>query len=623
MRRTILALAVACGAVAWWFHGVLEERRGYGERLMAIGFDDFRESDFAMVEPLFAKYGAHATFNCIARNGTLDGRTLARLARLEEGGNEVGDHTWRHWNHLFADPLANGQDPAHPEGGQVPFPSNAQMREDRGDGRNAFASPLSERLAVRLRYETPQVGLSDTNVTWRTLDDGDCQALRNFYSVYANADGMLDLFDELSNRYLGTSGRSRGSWDAAKGRYTGGIFTGCATSANHEIWERVLSLTRAAFRDQYRRDFGYRTWSWPGSPESPCFFRRGSLTYYDADCTKPRNTLSRFPSSLRRGPDGRPYERSWVDALREAGYVVSHDMVYPGRWDGTPRTMMRCQLFANASFSRRDALAYSTDRTISYALLPKAYPESFFTNAAARAEVGMYDGGGLFRAFIEGIRHDTARGLVHGEVIDSENTFSERTVFDAVLRYARQAGVRVVTKDEAFRACFGRTCVSGNLIRNSGFRNTAAEFMPEARTVPPNPDGYTGACHVTGAGDCRTLVTDGPTENILFGVPTGRLRYSVEACGKGTIRIQAIRNRDEMPLKDSEPLAEIRVSGAAFAVLTADIAVPDASETAYETRWEGLGDKVMGLRFVYSEGLSLRRIRLEKPSFASWLLRWL
>lgn len=40
------------------------------KRYLAIGFDDFRESDFDMVIPLFKKYGATATFNRIAWNAT-------------------------------------------------------------------------------------------------------------------------------------------------------------------------------------------------------------------------------------------------------------------------------------------------------------------------------------------------------------------------------------------------------------------------------------------------------------------------------------------------------------------------------------------------------------------------
>lgn len=45
----------------------------YQSRLLAIGFDDFRKSDFTLIQPLFETYGAHATFNLI---GTASRRCL-------------------------------------------------------------------------------------------------------------------------------------------------------------------------------------------------------------------------------------------------------------------------------------------------------------------------------------------------------------------------------------------------------------------------------------------------------------------------------------------------------------------------------------------------------------------
>lgn len=56
MKLEIVAAALVLTAAAMGFPS---ER----ERLVAIGFDDFRASDFALVAPLFEKYGARATFN--------------------------------------------------------------------------------------------------------------------------------------------------------------------------------------------------------------------------------------------------------------------------------------------------------------------------------------------------------------------------------------------------------------------------------------------------------------------------------------------------------------------------------------------------------------------------------
>ena len=112
-------------------------------------------------------------------------------------------------------------------------------------------------------------------------------------------------------------------------------------------------------------------------------------------------------------------------------------------------------------------------------------------------------------------------------------------------------------------------------------------------------------------------MTEGETVNLLFGVPTGELEYSVKAKGSGKIRIMAVKNSTLATLKDAEPLAEVEVKDGAAKVR---FAVPDNPATDYEPQWEGLGNKVMALQFVYPAGLEISEVRLEKPSFANWLL---
>ena len=579
------------------------------ERLVSIGFDDFRGSDFSLVEPIFSAHGATATYNRPAHAAEFPPADLARIRKLEAGGNEIGDHTWRHLNFPFDDPLMNGQDPAAPEGGQTPFPSNAQLRDDRGDGCNSFGFPLKDSVAVRLSDFFGYDGRwSAFKATWGGLTDAQCQTIRGYFAVYGNPAGMLDLFDALSNRYLGTKGRSRGSWDAAKGCYTGGIFTDCRTSANHEIWERILALTRAAYRAQVRDDFAFETWSWPGSIPSPFLFTRNGRRFYDPACTVPANALARFASTRLKGADGTPLRRSWTEVLRAAGYVTTHDMSYPSRRDRLPATMMRRQLFWNASLSRRDALAYSTDRTVSYAKIAHEF-------AAGAKPAEMYDAGGSYRDFVEATRHDTARGVVHGEVIDSENTPSEAAFLTAALDYCQSAGIRVVSKREAYRRVFGDVWTRGNLLLNPRYRNTAAEFLKGAKTVPGNPDGYTGACFAeTDDEGVRTLVTTGTAETVVYGVPLGKLRYSAKVSGRGRIRLRAVRNRTAADLSDCETLAELPVEGGDFRDYAVQLTVPDAPETEYEGRWEGLGDKVMALQVEYSSGLKVRGEKLEKDN---------
>lgn len=179
------------------------------KRFLSIGFDDFRDSDFSLVYPLF-----------------------------------------------------NGQDPQNTEGDQKSFPSNEDLRDDRGDGRNAFGFLLSEEIEQRL-WDGYDKHWGAFEATWGELTDEQCQIIRDTFSIYKDQSGMLDKLDELSNRYLGTSGSSAGSWDKERGCYVGGIYTGAKTSANHEIWERICQVTRLFYQEQYNKDFSFITWSWP------------------------------------------------------------------------------------------------------------------------------------------------------------------------------------------------------------------------------------------------------------------------------------------------------------------------------------------------------------------------
>lgn len=627
LRKKFALLGVLVGGVAVGLFlcaelvRAMRDAEDYQTGLVSIGFDDFRASDFSLVAPLFSSFGATATFNGHHLRASLGSNEVQRLESLARAGHEIGDHTWRHLNFPFDDPLMNGQDPRAPEGGQVPFPSNEQLRADRGDGRNAFGFPLTDSVNVQLSdflaYRDHRWSAFET--TWGKLTDEQCQTIRNYFSVYANGGGLLDLLDELSNRYRGTSGRSRGSWDKEKGWYTGGVFTGCRTSANHEIWERMLALTRSLYRDGWRRDFSFRTWSWPGSIPSPFLFSANGKTYYDAEHRLPANNLARFPRTRQAEP---VVFRSFTEALRTEGYVLTHDATYPSRRDGQAPTMMRHQLYLNASWSRRDALAYPTERTVDYGKIASEYRESRFGHVTNRMAAVLYDDGRSYRDFVEAVRHDVARGLVHGEVIDSQDTFSERTFLEQALAYCRKAGFRVVSKKEAHAWCFGRRFVYGNLIRNGNFRNTAAEFLPEAKTVPANPDGYTGDCQVAADAKGRPVLrTTGETQNLLFGVPTGRrLRYSLDLRGRGEILVRMIRNSDGADLGSCETLSRLSVSAEDFETKDVTLVVPDDPETEYEAQWEGLGRKVMGLQFVYSGGLEIRSPRLEVPSVVTALL---
>ena len=573
------------------------------KRYLAIGFDDFRMSDFTTIIPLFDKYGARAVFNRVARETELNESEKRKINQVIFGGHELGDHTWMHYNYPYCDPLFNGQNPDSPDGGQVPYPSNDQMRLDRGDGKNAFGKLLSTSV---------QDYKGTFSTSWGQLTDEQCQILREDYSVMKDT-RLCGMLDELSNKYLGTEGRSDGSWDEETQKYTGGIFSGCATSENHEIWERILLLTYIFYKDQYGLNGRMTTWSWPGSKGSGIAFENQGKYYYDHEHTQFKNTLARFTSSLYFDDTGNPKVRSWADVLREFGYVCTHDGLYPGRSDGNSRRAISNQFIINAHLSRKDAIPYPTNRSISYSAIASAYPEEFFTGAKSK-EAQMYDSNGPLKTFIESIRRNTSNGIIHGEVIDSVDTYSERVFLEAVLRYCQRTGVEVITKAEAFDICFHHKLESGNLIYNPSFRNTAKEFLTDAATVPTNPDGYTGKCHVeTDQHGINYLVVEGKTTYLHYGIPYGKIRYSAEVRGEGVISFYLIKNSDPLKEIGKTELTTMEVNSSdGFSNIGMEAVIPNNSEGNYEQICEGLGDKVTGLKILYSSGLEIKNIRIEK-----------
>lgn len=586
------------------------------KRFLAIGFDDFRNSDFTIVNPLFAEYGAEATYNRIARDNTLSKVDIAKMDMLLNDGNEVGDHTWYHCNYIYSDPLFNGQNPDSPDGGQVPFPSNEQMRKDRGDGKNAFGFLLNESVNNQLSdWWDYSMKWSAFDNEWGELTDEQCQIIRDSFSIYKDTSGLLETFDELSNRYLGTVGNSVGSYDENSQCYQGGIFTGCKTSSNYEIWERVLEVTRLFYQDQYHEDFNFTTWSWPGSISSPFVFEKEGLRYYDEECTILYNYLARFPISTSGS------EKSWTEILRDAGYYTTHDTMFPSRKDGQDLVMMRKQFIYNGFLSRNDALTYSTDRTVSYTDIAEKYPETFFDkNSRKSFAEQMYEDQGIYYQFIESIRQNTSNGMIQGEVIDSENTFSEKIFLQQVLEYCKKTGVEVISKEKAYDICFNKSIYSGNLIYNPRLRNTAKEFLPNADNVPNNPDGYIGNCTVIESEqDNPILVTQGETVYIHYGIPIGKIKYTADCLGSGTISIYVIKNSDSIELENDklELIAQRKVSNKVFDSICMDFLIPNNPKTDYEQQCEGLGNKIMGIKIVYSSGLSIKNIDLRKDDVRS------
>lgn len=81
-KITVLFLAVF--AIAFWC---------FGKGILLLTFDDRNLESWCIAEPVFAEYGAHATFfPC----GNLSEDDMAMIKRLVDAGHSVGSHTVSH-----------------------------------------------------------------------------------------------------------------------------------------------------------------------------------------------------------------------------------------------------------------------------------------------------------------------------------------------------------------------------------------------------------------------------------------------------------------------------------------------------------------------------------------------
>jgi len=634
------------------------------KRYATLGFDDFRIGDFAYVIPMLDKYGAKAEFNLIkwySKTSSEENLSKERqnILQCAFSGQEIGDHTFRHEKFPFSDPMWNGQNPASLDGTQTPYPSNDQMRVDVGNGVNYFGVSLSEKPYSEIKYRGQSI-----DHTWANLTDDECQAVRNWYSLFGDINdetigetghsGLLPYLDSLSNTYLGTSGSSKGSWidvegETNGGHYSGGIYTGMHSSANEEIWERYMQLVDIYTKDLYGYNGRIKTFSMPGSKSSydAKFFFYGtdpnfpSSKYYDIDRTIPLNYNSRWESATLKNLDGTPKVRSFTELLREFGYVATHDYDVPGRIDNLGFNAYQIRFFPNADLSQLDGVG----RFNNYELY-KSNPAPSITNnswfiSGKKKETELYDRIDWYRGAIEVFRQYTGggrfAGLVADTIIDSQKIYGYMSVFEGLVKYCKAAGIELLTTQEAYDVAFNHRLDNGNLIYNPYLRNTAKEFLVGEDTnanyqVPDNPDGYYGNCSVekdTDDGNVNVLVTAGDVRYEHWGIPYGHLEYIADVKGEGTITIYEFKNKTALetwyPQGTTINAKQIKLSDCGSSI--ADKTVSSASDFSeqkiefvisnndYETwtdRTEIMGDKVIGIVIVYSSGLKVKNVRLRK-----------
>ncbi len=66
------------------FNKIEYDNRNSNDKYLAIGFDDFRDSDFMMVVPIFASHNAYDTYNTIPKEEIFDIKYISKIDYLIE-----------------------------------------------------------------------------------------------------------------------------------------------------------------------------------------------------------------------------------------------------------------------------------------------------------------------------------------------------------------------------------------------------------------------------------------------------------------------------------------------------------------------------------------------------------
>ncbi|WP_138377110.1 polysaccharide deacetylase family protein [Dorea longicatena] len=564
------------------------------KRFVAFGIDDFRNSDFSFVLPLFNKYCARGTFNRINYTSTLSDNDKNKIKNVLLSGSEFGDHTHYHYQYIYSDPLIDGKT----------YPSNDQIRTNIGNGKNIFGMNIYAPMSVYC----PWFGDTTTQI-WK-LTDSQCEEIRKHWSIMFNDSDLLTLLDSLSNRYLGTTGSSKNSYDKKTHMYTGGIFTGALSSCNHEIWERIALVTQHFYKKEIGLNADLRNWSLPGTyygyDVSPFRVVDGDKYYFDTNKTLPYNYTSKFYSSIFIDDQGNAKKRSWNDVLREYGYTSTTDNMYPSRADGIEEKAMSIPLFLNENLSRNDAVLFPTmnTRSFHYDTITDEYPSTFFTGTKTKAEE-MYESEGSFYEFVEKTRMNTANGIIQCEQLDSADTYSERIFIEEILKFCKKNRIEVVSISEAYDIAFNNNVNDGNLIYNSTFKNTAKEYFPNLDNVPNNPGGYNGNCYAIADDSQNKLVVEGDTTYINYGVPYGYLKFTVKAKGNGYIHIYDIRNGNKADLSNCNYKQSITVNTSSFADYSLHLFIPNNAIDISDSICDGYANKIMGIKIIYTGGIEI------------------
>lgn len=530
-------------------------------------------------------------------------------------------------------------------------PSNDDLRADAGDGKNAFGHSITAKLDTTLGETVEGYYGIDATMgakTWQNLSDADCDFIRRQLSVFRRpyTNHLLESMDYLSNRYCGTTGISvkddyttrtpntaDGNEPNISNRILGGIFQGAATMQNHEIWERLITISK-----EYKKEFenvlyfDLLFFSTSGGGSNLLYYGSVSDRYNDKECTKLASGASKYTSSITG------VSRSLIDCWISAGGKCTMACMGMGyayaNYDGLARLEGQRQFKYNANYKKPDYVGDGYVNSLRYfdnsipnadiltllggTDLVKEYYDYVYVTARYAAWTAETNN---FYDLINRICDHIAWGIIPDLVGDFVGTSidqdaSATLALEALYQFCKRASIKVVAHEMAVTAALAESFPAGyNYYPNHVFATTPKTILVSLN-APEYPDGWNGGVILsedTGNGAVNVLHkdTDGTIFTRQYAIKPGTFNLSFRAKGIGTIKVRKILNKDAYNNTSGAAFTEVNSitinSSDAYTQYNESVVIPDApmesysapttpQEEAYQNYMKGYGNKICGIQ---------------------------
>lgn len=616
------------------------------KKYFAMGWADYFEEDHKYTLPLLNKYGFKNSFYVQETYrthpdsvGAGSDATYNDLLPIFASESTLENHSFMHWSPLYMNPEMDG----------YLKPSNNELRTDNGGGKNALGYTITNTVLSSLGTTITNSYMHNStaykDVTWADLSDSNCADIRTSISIFrrptssyqGNYNKMLEFLDYLSNKYLGTTGYGRIpvggldnptitnglptytdviNWNEGETAIAGGIFQGCSTTQNHEIWERIFQLHNKYHSGIFGRTINKTHYGIAGGITNELFYKGGTYRYTNSALTNKPSIFTKYYSSLI------DEDRSFYDVLSNVGYK-STMLVNSTSWeDYDIRTKRQYHIpyrLNSSAIGQYDCIDYSLSDYTRY--MPYNYfteiewdsirnTTNFLNYIYGLDSIESYSiaGRGLYLAAQRIIR-DNAWGIIPANVDDSGVSYDADFAIwiEALFQFCYQAGIEIIDFKTAQNLCYSQTITDEEINYFPNF-NYDRTLYDNFEWYQPQPDGWSGG----------TIAIDDSTNSKVFVVPVDSVFYirqykirpgtfilSFKAKGIGYLKVYYIKNNYSFTISNAEPSGMdsvyISINKPYWANYTAQIQIPLADNIGVQDATialQGKDNQICGLQFV-------------------------